>query len=271
LREACLVCANHQGTSSTTMPPANLLAVGKIIEAYESSAPTSDQYDLDTIVFAIAANPARFQTNTGLSMTLLVNEYSDTRTLGWGSLTTPTITCSFDINFRDEDHARWFFNSGGEIRVALYHPNGVGNNAQWHGALGGVGVLRFSHNQSITNGLPIQTRNIGYYQLTASQQIVFNANDLSNYTYVFPGGPQTGGPNDKLRIEAQRLGYLGVRGGNGSSIRFTVTMTENSPTVSPSISPGTKVSVDILHATGPVDVDPPETIVSQTLLNGGGG
>lgn len=92
----------------------------------------------------------------------VIDEGTDvTRTTSWSSQISTTCT----VTFNTADEARWFFNSGGKIRIAGSRIGGSSTpqNSAWSTLLSTAGVQSFGGN---TSGL-------NFYQLTTSYQTFY--------------------------------------------------------------------------------------------------
>jgi hypothetical protein len=149
--------ATHQGTSIIALPDVPL--GGKI-----TSAPLVTYSTVYTTLFNNRFNIA-------------VGQYSDelmtesTRTAGWNG----TISHYFNINFGSYDNARYFFNSGGNIRIRPTYTKDSATtlNNDWESLISGVPTLVFNYQQTSSNAVGgTQLSPIGFYSLpTGATQI----------------------------------------------------------------------------------------------------
>jgi hypothetical protein len=89
----------------------------------------------------------------------------------WNGLLTQTIT----VTFPDPESARYFFNSGSQIEFSASRTGGsntVKNNT-WSTMFATMQVIAFNHNSTTTNGTGVPSTNIGWYQLTHDNQLIF--------------------------------------------------------------------------------------------------
>jgi len=110
------------------------------------------------------------------------------------------VTFTHTITFASADQARYFFNSGGQLKVTCFHPNGAGINALLNTLTTQVGTVVLSSPTSgaaIISGVsyngitkiggggntPTLLPNAGYYALTTSNQQVFYQKTQSSYSY----------------------------------------------------------------------------------------
>lgn len=103
----------------------------------------------------------------------LENKIQSVRSLPWGVITRDdTIVHRVRVQFNSTNHARYFFNAGGEIRFSASIANGNGfKTANWANTLNSIGTVRFDYRRTYAGTLPV--RNIGFFQLTTEYQTVF--------------------------------------------------------------------------------------------------
>lgn len=127
--------------------------------------------------------------NTGLPIT-------NSRTSSWGNnvaYNDATVRHSFTVDFGSADAARYFFNSGGEIRFTASRTGG--NNTYqdqiWSSMLSQMGTVIYNYNGcSGDSGI---SSNIGFYDLTTTPQQVFTkgGGSLGVYTYQYASNDYT--------------------------------------------------------------------------------
>ncbi len=160
--------ATHQGSSITSV-----------------SAPVSG----GTITF-LSAIPTNLQTiyssrlNAASQGSTTANTVTTAST--WSSIATWTHTATF----ANGDAARYFFNSGGQLKITMSHPNGSGINLLLNNLASNVGTVVMSAPSSGTisvvgtnyNGItriggggnsPTISQNSGYYAMTTSNANVY--------------------------------------------------------------------------------------------------
>lgn len=153
------------------------LVSASLINAYESLALLAD------------ADPARFAVANGQFLT--IGAASDGSALisnrTWSSTTTPTfwrdeINCTLTVNFSSSDQARWFFNSGGEVRVQSSRTGGRSDaqNNSWSALLSSAGIRGFGSQTPTTGFSPLNGQN--FYRLTNNFQQYYSLSDSSPYT-----------------------------------------------------------------------------------------
>lgn len=202
LRNAIASIASHQGTAQALLPP---VASGyNPLVAHDGSG----TYNLASMVSSVDTN--RFNTNSGASMTLYSSQLTVTRAASWNA----TITCEVQADFASEDAARYFFNTGGEIRIALAQPTGTAQSNSWNSVLSGVGTIAFKANTTTRSGAIGTPQAIGYYQLTTSNQLIFDGSNIGSGAYS---------TNDVL-VYARAQTITGLNGAKGYQIRFVITL-----------------------------------------------
>lgn len=122
----------------------------------------------------------KFNLGTGQFVTEAIG--SQSRFSNWTSLVTSTVT----INFVDNNACRYFFNSGGKIRFASTRSGGSGTlqDQRWSSLLSGAGQPFFAGNSTLypASGGNATYNNIGFWQLTTSDQQVWSFQASSPYT-----------------------------------------------------------------------------------------
>jgi len=122
----------------------------------------------------------KFNLGTGQFVTEAIG--SQSRFSNWTSLVTSTVT----INFADNNACRYFFNSGGKIRFASTRSGGSGTlqDQRWSSLLSGAGQPFFAGNSTLypASGGNATYNNIGFWQLTTSDQQVWSFQASSPYT-----------------------------------------------------------------------------------------
>ena len=189
----------HQGSGLTLQPT---VASGGTI-TYQSSIPTNIA-TLDTN--RLLANVTQMTVSSVLT----------------SSISTPwngTITHVFTVDFGSENAARYFFNSGGQIRWSGSNTGGsTGSAAAWAALLSVMGTIKMDSNTTTYTGSGgIITNNVGYYGLTDSL--------VQTFIHYGANAPYSG---IYYSIQVSRGNYVGANGGNGSLINCTVTFSDAS-------------------------------------------
>ena len=204
--------ASHQGTSITAV-----------------TAPTSG----GTITY-LSAIPTNLTTiyNSRLNAATQGSTSANTVTTAstWSSIATWTHT----VTFANGNAARYFFNSGGQLKVTCSHPSGTGINLLLNGLASNIGTVVMSAptSGSITiastsyNGMtkvggggnaPTISTNTGYYALTTTNTSVF--------TQTASTGP-AGYLATNINVTVKSNGTQGANGDAGSIITIYTTWDE---------------------------------------------
>lgn len=228
----------HTG-SGLTIPSA--VASGEAIQAFDGSL---GRPNLATIISTLDSN----RLSSAVGEMALTSKLTSTRTTPW----TTTVNHEFTVGFDDENEARYFFNSGGQVYISASKSTVTSNalNNAITQMLSDIGTIKFSANSTTYTGTGGSASAIGYYQLTGTYQQVF-----------FHSGPVGySAPDYSLQVRSE--GITGLNGGNGNLIRFLVTMATN--LVSYNTVDGTlQSSVSQLKADGALTIaDPTYTTIT---------
>lgn len=203
LRNAFADCASHQGTVLSSPLPllANLEDGDEVgfgpnaapLFASLNGPPPNNVTELTTN--RLNSDIANFETSTKLS---------SIRTTTWNT----SLTHEFTTSFNDSDHARFFFNTGGELRLSASRTGGstTAQNQSWTDLLNGANPFIFSG----TN----------YFALTTSFVTLATVYASSSTTYGNPAAPDN--EKNRMIIQARRDDAAGINGGNGSVIRIKI-------------------------------------------------
>lgn len=229
LRNAMSVCCQQSETSQTTLPPASFFNSGSKIEAADGAGIT---YNLPALAAQIDANRL---TAPAFGTTLSSNVLTMTRSSAWSS----NIVGTARATFSSSDKARYFFNSGGQIRFTFYQPDtSTPQSLDWSNIFSNIGTITFSANQTIRSGT-LGTGNFGYYGLSTISQTMFSALNAGSGAYT---------AND-VTISALYQGS-NVNGARGNVIDFSLLLEDqHTNAFFDSVASGTNVKVDILTST----------------------
>jgi len=185
----------HQGSG---LSPANTVTSGSSI-AYQARIP-SNIPTLDTN--RLTANITQMAVSSVLTSSINTT---------WSG----TITHVFTVDFGTENAARYYFNTGGQIRWSASNTGGsTGSAAAWAALFTAMGTISMgAYTTTYTGSGGTITNNIGYYGLTGSLVQTF---------IHYGSGPYYSGIY--YTIQVSRSNYTGTNGGNGSLINCTVTM-----------------------------------------------
>ncbi len=159
-------CILHQTASATTaiVAPA---ATDVIEESNSTNKKGWAQYEAESTT----AETNRL-TAAGGNMTT-TSELTESRTTAWGS-SPDTVNTTFTVTFSSADIKRNFFNSGGEIRMALALSSGSGSKGtSWTNLFSGAGTVKFGRTATTCTGSGTTT-SIGNVDMTGSHQTIFS-------------------------------------------------------------------------------------------------
>lgn len=176
--------AIHQGTTiSSVTPPAAGTAPSSVV-TYNSAIATNLQTIYST------------RLNASIQGTITAN------TATYGAAWQNALTFTFTATFANGDAARYFFNSGGQLKISCSHPAGTGINATFNGLAANVGNVYLSSPTSGTatiagnafSGItkvgtggnapsPYLTNN-GYYALNTTNTTVFTQTAVSGSSSI---------------------------------------------------------------------------------------
>jgi len=207
-----------------TVPSLVSVNVGDPI-GYGASSPNSNY---DTVLTSAITN--RFDLETSQSITSLVG--TPTYSSSWQSTATLTIT----VTFTTANEARYFFNSGGKIRInsSLTGGSGTAQVNAWRNFLTTTGTKEFGANTDPT---------VNYYTLTNSYQRYFIGSQSTPYS------------SNNYMLEA-KTNVANNSTGTATVLTIRVTFKDDYTDLYPSIAPadavdGTlSVSIEELKAAG---------------------
>ena len=258
LRTVLANLANWQNSSTTLLPPQTAFASKASTKAHRQSAPESDIYDIPGMLSLLDTNRLSYQL---ANMTLTSNAASSTRASTWGAGTTG-ISCTFRIMFASEDAARYFFNTGGQIRIGLSHPDvSTPRNTSWNTVLNSLSVGISAHSTTRLSGSYGTNTSIGYYELLSTNQIVYNGTNTGTGAYTV---------NDFVisakGIDTAGNAFVGANGANGAGIDVTVTLTDEQTNAwSDIVAAGTLATISYLKASSGLTIAAPTCSVITTF------
>ena len=194
----------HQGSGLTLQP--TVAPGGRIIAQDGNNGTVS----ISTLINTLDSN--RLSANvTEMTVSSVLTSSTSTP---WGGI----IEHVFTVNFGTEDAARYFFNSGGQIRLSGSNVGGsTPDAASWAALLSQMGTIKFGATTTTYTGSGGTVASIGYYGMTGSNQQLF-----IHY------GSGTHYAGNYYAIQAYRGNYSGANGGNGSLLTFTATFNNTS-------------------------------------------
>lgn len=126
------------------------------------------------------------------------------RTLGWGTSSNPSVYCDLAVSFQGgygctnsagtrvtasgADHARHFFNAGGEIHLSQFLTGSTAKDTDWGTMLGNAGITKLTRNNTTGTGTALYRDGstdidgggvdtpLGFYQLTTGFSLIMRKN-----------------------------------------------------------------------------------------------
>ena len=245
LRSTVDSLATWQITNVGSLIASSTLNAGQVIS---SQSPLS-------IASALSAVDARRLSFDIANMTL-TPAITTTRATPWGTSSTG-IQAVLQVQFATEDDARYFFNTGGSIRISLDHPNTTtARNTSWNTALKNFNMSFDAHKTKMLAGNYGTPANIGYYELTNSYQTIVDGTDTGITLY---------GNND-FTVEARSIDIVGLNGAKGKTLQFKIYLFNDSIT-SPAdaVAAGTVANLSHLRATSGISLAAPTTSTIQAF------
>jgi hypothetical protein len=210
-RNAIEVCQLHQGISGVLLPPTSELQPGDLIVAHDG---VTDTRDFPTMLNNITTTRL---TAPPTSTSLFLARSSQTISGPWTTQATTTV----DLVFPSVDAARYFFNSGGEIRIRASRTGGSVNaqNTSWTDLLNNVGSVVLNHNSTTRTGTVGTGSAFGYYNLPTINPL------QTIFTAAPPATPYYFAVN-RFVVSARTLGVTGVNGNNGLTVRLKIDLND---------------------------------------------
>lgn len=213
---AILSMAQHQGISLTTPPMTNIpqevwLEVNQVVAVNNqeiSPLPSLITYDWSSAISAIQAG------RLSVDVTKMVEEFELTsvRPSSWNT----QIEHEFVGSFPTQDSARFFFNSGGQIRLqaAMSYTGSDPLTLDWQALCANMGTVCMGYTSTTFTGITGVGSSVGYYDLTTV------------YTTIFTATSAVYGINT-IQVQAKINSVASVNGGNGNEIYFRFIFTDN--------------------------------------------
>jgi len=127
--------------------------------------------NLPSVINTLRANRLRIDPG---EISLSTGKVTKNRQGNWLTKLTQTIT----VKYGTHDIARYFFNSGGDIRLTSVRTGGSARttvNQTWTDLLNKIGTVRFNWEKGMSLNNYRNNRTIGFYNLTTSYQIIYEA------------------------------------------------------------------------------------------------
>jgi hypothetical protein len=198
----------------------------------------------DAAMTTIEANT--FLADAG-SMTIanLGSAVSNTNT--WGPAGTDTLTQDATITFTTYSNTRYYFNSGGELRLTVTHADtSTPANNFWHNLLSASGTISMKATSTSATGTG-STFGIGYYGLTTAFQTIYSNTITGSSGSGYYGGTDYYQVQAKINIAGSQISLrvilidavneVAENVANGTSVQYSykkaVTyLTEETPGIS---------------------------------------
>ena len=164
----------HQAGST---PSTVTVSAGDTIRFSAVDAPVTTY---DALANTLIAN--RFNVGAGQSAVAIPASSPRSRTYTGGSdIWNSSISCTIDVQWPSANDARFFWNSGGQIRITSSRTGGSSTtqNTQWTSILSSAGTQSFGGNNPGTGTSPMDGQN--WYRLTNSFQTYYNLAGSSPY------------------------------------------------------------------------------------------
>lgn len=244
------------GPSTFVNPVTGEVTLGQSIDNYE------------TLTYALTGSRWNYQNP---SMTLYNNVFASVMNYWWGPRR--TISTIIDAVWNTEDKARFFFNSGGDIRFNLSQPtwswittsfmswgHAVSYSYRsgayyWNIGLPLLGTVLFKAHNTSNPGASIGniSSTTGYYEMGGSYVTILNGSQFYNPYAYRPNYPDV----DSVYIQAMKV---------DKGVRFKISLTESN--ANQSVDPGTRVDLSYLKATTYLTnptIDSPTFILRQSF------
>jgi len=197
LRDAQFDVAAHQGTSlPSPLPSITDIEDGDNVLSFDDqTGPDNPDGEIDAAVNLTLLDANRLIVSPG--NVTVASKLTSVRNTAWSSF----IEHEFTVDFGSADDARFFFNTGGQLRVSATRTGGAatGQNANWDSILAAGGTFIFD--------------GVAYFLLTGAFQSVPPLGQITTSAYGAYG-------TNSWTISSRRDDAAGPNGGNGSIIRF---------------------------------------------------
>lgn len=231
LRSAMATLNTHTGSGLTLQ---GTVASGGTIQAFDGSG---GRPNLSTLISTLDTN----RNNADVTDMTVSSALTSSTSASW----TGTIFHEFTVNFGSENAARYYFNSGGQIRFSGSRTGGSATtvNTNWTNLLTGMGTIKMGASTTTYTGSGgTITNNVGYFGLTGTYQEIFIHYGVAPYSASY------------YSIQVRRESYVGANGGNGSLVRCYVTFFDDGYA---NVDGTTTSQIDQYKATGVLTISNP--------------
>ena len=169
------------------LPPRESITAGNIIRSFGVvDGDASREFNFRLAIESIDKNRFEFFAD---EMSLVKDDHIDKKSTSWGQRNNESISTEFRVSFDDENHARYFFNTGGSIIIRLSHLEEDElsvirpQDTEWHnGFMNNVGMIIFNRNETNATGNKGETRDIGYYDLKSTYETIYDVENITDST-----------------------------------------------------------------------------------------
>jgi len=154
-----------------------------------------------------------------VSQSTAADATTDTRTTDWNS----SVNMTFTVTFTDADQRRYFFNSGGEVRISGSLSSGTNTkDTDWATMLSNTNIIKFDHDATTADSGTGSA--IGNYDLTSTYQTIFTKSGSGVYA------------ENEYKVEAKE--------NSTTQLEFRVTLTDNDAGDEPAPPPPGSTPID---------------------------
>jgi hypothetical protein len=188
-----------------------------------------------------------------ISQMQLSSKLSSSRTTAWSN----SVYHEFTLTFSNEDLARYFFNSGGQIYISASRTGGTSNyiNSSLSRLLSDMGTIQIGSQSTTYTGVGGTAYPIGYYGLTGTYQTLFvHLGTTYGYTSM------------SYTVTARTENITSSNGGNGSIIRIRSTIATNAGGYYGHVLDGTLTNnVAELKAVNALTISSPDYVTTHSI------
>lgn len=217
---------------------------------------SKSNYAVGLIVDSIDTNSLETVMNTLISSRLTAHASnmsltSSVRTSVKSGAWRGTISTEIDYKFTSANAARYFFNSGGELRVRCVQPGTAIGDRHWQNTLNRLGVIGLAARSTYQKGTVSlgSVKNMGFYTLTGTMQMIYDGTKIDN------NWPASYSLKDSVYVYAMKVNDTTIR------IRYELVEANNR-----NISTGTTVHTDIYKSVVVVrNIETPTTSIFKSF------
>jgi hypothetical protein len=141
-----------------------------VINAGETVASNSIEVEYNNFSDVVIANKLTVAGSQGSTSELIASSRNGDSVGPWNGILSNQIT----VSFSDANHARYFFNAGGNFQITSSRSGTVSSSkdSTWTTMLSQSGVVTMNYTTTTTSNLG-SAYNIGFYSLTTTDQLIF--------------------------------------------------------------------------------------------------